>query len=300
MSPLSVPEGAAVTTTAAHPASAHAAEQHTPGAAAHRRTDPTAGERAAHQHEEAEHLLALAEASTDPRRRTRLQQEAVLLTLDLAEAVAHRYRGRGIDLEDLVQVGRMALVKAARGYRVGRGASFPAYAVPTISGEIKRYFRDSGWAVRPPRRLQEARAELGAREAELQQDLQREPSLREIADAMSLVPEDVREARACGAAYNAMSLDAPVPGTDSPLQLPADGADPYSAFDVHDALLQALGSLTERELKIVHLRFVEERTQAQIGEVLGVSQMQVSRLLAAILGRLREHLTAAEEGQAAS
>ena len=129
-------------------------------------------------HARAEELLAQVEVTTDPEERERLRQEVVLLTLDLADTVARRYRSRGIDHEDLVQVGRMALVKAVRGYRSGAGNSFPAYAVPTISGEIKRHFRDFGWAVRPPRRLQELRAGLAAAEDTLRQELGREPTPR--------------------------------------------------------------------------------------------------------------------------
>jgi RNA polymerase sigma-B factor len=111
-------------------------------------------------HERAEALLSALQESSDAERRAKLPSEAVLLTLDLAEGVARRFRGRGMELEDLVQLGRIALVKAAQGYRCRRGRSFAAYAVPMIAGEVKRHFRDNAWAVRPPRRLQELRAEL--------------------------------------------------------------------------------------------------------------------------------------------
>jgi RNA polymerase sigma-B factor len=251
---------------------------------------PTAQFDAAHAHEQAEHLLASVEGCTDPSRRKRLQQEAVLLTLDLPEAIAHRYQGRGIDFEDLLQVGRMALVKAVRGYRPGRGASFAAYAVPTIAGEIKRYFRDCGWAVRPPRRLQEVRVELGAQEAQLQQELRREPTLDELAESMGLVREDIREVKVGCAAYSALSLDAPAPGLSGPAEMPDRGPDEYEAIETRDALRQALSGLTDRERQIVRRRFIDEWTQSQIGDELGVSQMQVSRLLSGILQQLREGL----------
>ncbi|HET7398041.1 MAG TPA: sigma-70 family RNA polymerase sigma factor [Intrasporangium sp.] len=242
-----------------------------------------------------ESLLQAADTASDPATRARLQQEAVLRSLPLAESVARRYYGRGIDLDDLVQVARMALVKAVRRYRPGAGAGFTVYAVPTISGEIKRYFRDSGWSVRPPRRLQELRVALVEHEERLLHDLRREPTLGDLAEAMSLPRTTVGEARLTSAAYRALSLDAPVPGSEARAELP-DPADAFDALETHDALRRALAQLTDRERQIVHLRFVDECTQAQIGAALGVSQMQVSRLLVGILRKLRDRLTE-EEGE---
>lgn len=250
----------------------------------------SAGGRRAEDGRVEELLLEIAECG-DTKRVSRLQQEVVLLTLDLAEAVAHRYRGRGIDLDDLIQVGRMALVKAVRGYQPGRGGSFAAYAVPTISGEIKRYFRDCGWTVRPPRRLQELRADLAEQEARLQQELHRAPAVAEIAAAMNLTPSEVSEAQQTATAYSALSLDAPAPGSEAPMDLADTLSDPYAAVDTREALRHAVSQLGPRDRQILQLRFVEERTQSQIGEVLGVSQMQVSRLLASITARLRDQLT---------
>jgi RNA polymerase sigma-B factor len=245
-----------------------------------------------------EALLAEAASVEEPAAAARLRQEAVLLSLHLAEGAAHRYRGRGIEFEDLLQVGRMALVKAVRGYQHDRGGSFAAYAIPTISGEIKRYFRDCGWAVRPPRRLQEIRAGLSEREAALQQELQRTPTSEELADALGVELDEVAQARLTSAAYSALSLDAPAPGSDmeSPLELASDEVDGFELVERRDALRQALATLTPREQRIIRLRFVEECTQTQIGEDLGVSQMQVSRLLTRTLARLRERL---EEGEVA-
>ncbi len=243
-------------------------------------------------HERAEALLRESRDG-DPCRRERLEQEAVLLTMDIADAVASRYRNRGIDAEDLAQVARLALVKAARGYEPGHGRGFPAYAVPTVTGEVKRYFRDRGWAVRPPRRLQELRADLGTEEERLRQSLGREPTDAEVAEPLGVAVDEVRAARACQGAYTAVSLDAP---TALAGQIgPRAGIDPYASLDLRDALARALARLTSRERTIVRLRFVEERTQSEIGRSLGVSQMQVSRLLATILGRLRLALTDAED-----
>jgi len=216
----------------------------------------------------------------------RCRHEAVLLSLDLADMVARRYSGRGIEDDDLVQVARMALVKAVRGYRPGRGHSFAAYAVPTVSGEVKRYFRDKGWAVRPPRRLQERRVQLLAAEEELRHELSREPSRTELAQRLGLDLAELDETTACFTAYHAHSLD--VPARDGgALDVGVDGEDEADRLVLRDALVHAVTQLTERERVIVRLRFVDECTQSEIGAVLGVSQMQVSRLLAGILRRLR-------------
>ena len=139
-------------------------------------------------HERAQALLAEAESCPDGGRGAELRRQAVVLTLDLADAVARRFRGRGMDIEDLVQVGRVALLKAAHGYRCGCGSSFAAYAVPTISGEIKRHFRDHGWMVRPPRRMQELRAELVREEDDLRQRLLRDPTEAELGPQPGVAP----------------------------------------------------------------------------------------------------------------
>ncbi len=253
-------------------------------------SDPSPVNTSLPDHERAEQILADVEGSRDRERRIRAQQEAVMLTLDLADKVARRYRGRGIEADDLRQVARMALVKAVWGYRPGRGSGFAAYAVPTIAGEIKRHFRDCGWAVRPPRRLQEIRADLAAAEETLRQECRREPTTGELAESLGLGAAEVREVRQCSGAYRALSLDLPAAVSTVEQQLAAHGTDPFWAYDLRAALGEALSRLSEQEREIVRLRFVEERTQSEIGRVLGVSQMQVSRLLAAILGRLRQDL----------
>lgn len=239
-------------------------------------------------HERAEALLAEVERCSDAERRAELRREAVVLTLDLADGVARRFRGRGIELEDLVQVGRVALLKAAHGYRCGCGGSFAAYAVPTISGEIKRHFRDHGWMIRPPRRMQELRAELLSEEDHLRQRLLRDPTEAELARSLGLPRSDVREAHACSRAYRAMSLD--VPPDLGAHELVTDDPSLDDLIADRDLLVRALEGLNDRERLIVRLRFVEEQTQSQIGVALGVSQMQVSRLLAGILGKLRNDL----------
>ena len=163
-------------------------------------------------HARAEELLAEVETCHDRCRQGELRREAVVLTLDLVDGVARRYHGRGMERDDLVQVGRMALVKAANGYRCGQGSSFAAYAVPTISGEIKRYFRDTGWAVRPPRRLQELRSRMAQVTQQLSQHTGRAPTVRELAEALQVSSDDVVEAMVSGNGYTTASLDTPPDG----------------------------------------------------------------------------------------
>jgi RNA polymerase sigma-B factor len=241
-------------------------------------------------HLRAEQLLAEVETCHDRSRRGALRQEAVVLTLDLVDGVARRYHGRGMERDDLVQVGRMALVKAANGYRCGQGSSFAAYAVPTISGEIKRHFRDQGWLVRPPRRLQELRFEVAGEQERLRHLLLREPTDAELARGLAVDREQVREVHSSSMAYHAMPLDL----LDGP-GLPCDEVWFEDVVVARDALGRALEGLGERDRLIVRLRFVEEQTQSQIGALLGVSQMQVSRLLTAILERLRASMSPAGE-----
>ena len=241
-------------------------------------------------HDQAEALLLRALSAADERAAEALREEAVVLTLDLPEQVARRYAGRGIDHDDLVQVGRLGLVKAAAGYRAGVGSCFAAYAMPTISGEVKRHFRDCGWSVRPPRRLQEVRALLGAEEEELTQQLHRTPTRDELADGLGIDSDEVTLARLCGSAYSTVSLDQPDDRGGARVDAFADESADIDRMLSLSSLRTALAVLTDRERLIIRLRFVEERTQSEIGRVLGVSQMQVSRLLTAILTTLREGL----------
>lgn len=241
-------------------------------------------------HLRAEVLLAEVERCRDRSRRVELRREAVVLTLDLVDGVARRYQGRGMERDDLVQVGRLALVKAANGYRCGKGSSFAAYAVPTICGEIKRHFRDQGWLVRPPRRLQELRTEVAREQERLRHVLLREPTDAEVAQGLEISTDEVREVRSSAMAYHAKPVDlleqARLPAAESWLD---------DVVVDRDALRHALAALGERDLLIVRLRFVEEQTQSQIGATLGVSQMQVSRLLTSILQRLRTSTSASGE-----
>jgi RNA polymerase sigma-B factor len=246
-----------------------------------------------------ERLLAQRDAAPGPAQRAELEEAAVLEGLPLAESVARRYSGRGLEHDDLLQVARLALVKAVRRYRPEEGAGFAAYAVPTIAGEVKRHFRNCGWAVRPPRRLQEFRARLAAQEERLLHELHREPTLDDLARALEATPSEVAEARLSSAAYSTCSLDSPSTVQGRP-ELAVSATDEYAALESREALRAALVTLSPRDRQLIRLRFVEELTQAELGRVLGVSQMQVSRLLAGVLRRLRAQLDNDEAAEPAT
>ncbi|MFH8217577.1 RNA polymerase sigma factor SigF [Streptomyces sp. NPDC018057] len=215
------------------------------------------------------------------------------MNMSLVRFAAGRYRSRSPEeMEDIVQVGMIGLIKAIDRFEISREVEFTSFAVPYIVGEIKRFFRDTSWAVHVPRRLQEARVHLAQATEELRSRMGRTPSTRELAELMSLSEAEVVEARIASNGYRAASLDAALStGDDSETPL-ADfiGFDDAALALVEDfhALAPVIAALDERDRQIIHMRFVEELTQAQIGERLGVSQMHVSRLLSRCLTRLRE------------
>jgi RNA polymerase sigma-B factor len=237
-----------------------------------------------------EALLGCLAMCQHHRQRRCLEDRVVLLTLHLADTAARRYGGRGVDLDDLTQVARLALIKAVRGYRHGRGPSFAAYALPTVTGELKRHFRDHGWAIRPPRQLQEVSLRIARQESALRQSLQRDPTDDELAAAVGVTLDTLVEARAAGRGYHTASLDG---GLSTSLQV-HDARDYIDELLTSQTLSNALAQLTPRQRQILHMRFVEERTQSEIGQAIGVSQMQVSRLLTTILAKLRASLDEAD------
>lgn len=246
-------------------------------------------------------VLATELASiTNADQRAELLDAICRLALPLADGIALRYRGRGIDVDDLKQVARTALVKAVTRYRPGSGRSFAAFASPTISGEIKRWFRDHGWSVRPPRRLQELRVLVSTQGERLRHELGREPTCAELADALAVAPSEVSEARVCSAGYHAVSLDMPTAGGTAVGEHLLAMSAPFAIVDSLDALRRALPLLTDRQRRVLHLRFVEELTQSEIGEEIGVSQMQVSRILSSTLAALREQLRDGDKDRANS
>ncbi|GGS21437.1 RNA polymerase sigma factor [Streptomyces aureoverticillatus] len=222
------------------------------------------------------------------------------MNLSLVRYAASRYRGRGADeMEDIVQVGTIGLIKAIDRFDLSREVEFATFAVPYIVGEIKRFFRDTSWAVHVPRRLQEARIELVKATEELATRLDREPTTAELAELMSLTEEEVIEARKASNGYTSASLNSALlmGGSDDGEAALADFiGEEDAAFELVDdfnSLAPLIEELSDRDREIIHMRFVDELTQAEIGERLGVSQMQVSRLLKRILGRLRTGLVPA-------
>ncbi|AZM51876.1 B/F/G family RNA polymerase sigma-70 factor [Streptomyces sp. WAC 01529] len=214
------------------------------------------------------------------------------LNMSLVRYAAGRFRNRGDEMEDIVQVGMIGLIKAIDRFELSREVQFATFAVPYIVGEIKRFFRDTSWAVHVPRRLQEARVELAKATEELSSRLGRSPTVDELATLMNLTPEEVIEARLASNGYNSASLDAVLHGDSNDETPLADFIGEVDASlelveDFH-ALAPLVAGLPERDRELLHLRFVEELTQSQIGERLGVSQMQVSRLLSRTLANLRK------------
>ncbi|RCG29250.1 SigB/SigF/SigG family RNA polymerase sigma factor [Streptomyces diacarni] len=219
------------------------------------------------------------------------------MNLSLVRYAASRFRSSGEEMDDIVQVGTIGLIKAIDRFQVSRELAFTTFAVPYIVGEIKRFFRDTTWAVHVPRRLQEARAQLVRAAEELRSRLDREPTVAELAALMSLAESEVVEAQKASNGYTTSSLDTTSTGDDDTALAHRIGSpDPALALveDFH-ALAPLISALDERDRKLLHYRFVDELTQTEIGERLGVTQMHVSRLLNRLLGRLRDGMTPAGE-----
>ncbi|MFJ2399329.1 RNA polymerase sigma factor SigF [Streptomyces sp. NPDC087843] len=215
------------------------------------------------------------------------------MNMSLVQYAAGRFRSRGQEeMEDIVQVGTIGLIKAIDRFELTREVEFTSFAVPYIVGEIKRFFRDTSWAVHVPRRLQEARIQLAKATEELRSRLGRMPSVRELSQLMCLSEEEVNEARLASNGYNSSSLDATISSSEDGEAALADfiGVNDNALELIEDfnALAPMIAGLDDRERRIIHMRFVDELTQAQIGEHLGISQMHVSRLLNRTLAKLRE------------
>ena len=220
---------------------------------------------------------------------TLLREEVVLLNLSVAVAIASRYRSKGIPLDDLRQVASLGLVKAANGFDPTVGRDFLSYAVPTISGEVKRHFRDRGWTVRPPRRVQELQARISSVSADSTQSPGSLARPAEVAARLGVDVNEVIEALTCNG-FSPMSLDLPVgePGSSASFgDLLSSGRDDYGHAENVIVLREALAVLSPRDLLILQRRFFEDRTQQEVGLEIGLSQMQVSRVQARILRQLR-------------
>lgn len=233
-----------------------------------------------------------------PAERARYEEAAVELNLDVARDVAKRFRGRGIADEDLQQVTYLGLVKAVRTYDPTKASDLLTFAVPTIRGELRRHFRDQGWMVRPPRSIQELQAKVTAAEAELYQRVERAPRADEIADHLGVDVDRVVAAQSANGCFTPTSLDDTGPaGDDTPtVDRLGDDDQGFERAEARMMLQPLLRDLSRRERRILDLRFCHGWNQAEIGADIGVTQMQVSRLLQQILSRLRSRL---EQGVAA-
>ena len=211
--------------------------------------------------------------------------------LPLARQLARRYQRPEEPFDDLFQVACLGLVKAIDRFDLSRDVAFSSYAVPTILGEIKRYFRDRTWSVRVPRDLQELALRVDRKVSELSTDLRRQPTVTEIAEAVGIEEEDVLEALEASGAYRATSLSLPRNGDDERGETLGDTVgtfeEGFALAEDRATLARLLETVSPREREVLRLRFEEDLTQAEIGELIGVSQMQVSRIIRQALARLR-------------
>jgi len=214
--------------------------------------------------------------------------------LPLADHIARRFEGRGELRDDLVQVARVGLVNAVTRFDVETGSDFVSFAVPTIMGEVRRYFRDNSWSVKVPRRLKDLHLRLGAATAELSQRLGRAPTSSELARELELSRDEVVEGLVAGSSYNTLSIDSAGSANEDDVRSIAETLGDIDAgmdrIEDREALRPLLNALPERERVVLVLRFFESMTQTQIAERVGISQMHVSRLLAKSLAELRDQL----------
>jgi RNA polymerase sigma-B factor len=231
----------------------------------------------------------------DPSERDRIREELVRGYESLVHFLARRFQNRGEPLEDIVQVGFLGLIKAIERFDPGLGNEFTTFATPTILGEIRRYFRDKGWAIRFPRRLQELYQQVVRTNEELKNELNRQPSVAEVAERLGVEPDDVLEAMEMSSALTPISIDATIGGSGEEggrqLGEAVGSEDPnLDRVEMREVLEQAMRHLNERERRIMIMRFFEEMSQSEVAKRLGISQMHVSRLQRAALEQLREYL----------
>lgn len=243
---------------------------------------------------ERELLAKLAAMDADDPVRRDVRDALVTMHLPLVEHLARRFRDRGEHHEDLVQVGTIGLIKSVDRFDLDRGVEFSTYATPTIVGEIKRHFRDRGWAIRVPRRLQELRLQLNHGTAQLTQELGRSPTVAELAKHLEITEDEVLEGLESAQAYATASLDGNAgEGGEEGASVAATlgSIDPeLEGVENRESLRPLLMALPEREKRILQLRFFEHKTQSEIAREVGLSQMHVSRLLAKTLAQLREQM----------
>jgi RNA polymerase sigma-B factor len=250
---------------------------------------------ALHKDDPHEMVQALAALPDHHPSRQAVRNQAIEAWLPLAEHVARRFAGKGEPLQDLVQTAVVGLIKAIDRFDPARGNGFVAFAMPTVIGELKRYFRDHTWDVHVPRHLQEVRIAVARSTEQLAQDLGHLPTPAEVASALKLPEEQVREGIRAGGAYSTASLDVPA-RDESGRSGPALGEtigeedDALALAELRMTAAPAVAALPERDRRILHLRFYGNLTQQQIADELGISQMHVSRLLARAIATLRAEL----------
>jgi RNA polymerase sigma-B factor len=244
--------------------------------------------------ERARHTDTIVSDLRDARREAEqreLTRQLIETNASVARSMAARYRNRGVDLDDLEQVALLGLTKAAQRFDPDAGHDFLSFAVPTIRGELRRYFRDQGWMVRPPRRVQDLQARMAAAQDELEPRLGRSPRPSEIAEHLGVDLSDVIEALAADGCFTPTSLDATVgDGTSSLGDLLGHEDRALAWTEARVVLAPVLRRLSPRDRRILHLRFFEERTQQEIADEVGLTQAQVSRVITRILAELRAGL----------
>ncbi len=241
------------------------------------------------------HALFTDLRATDPGSASHrgVRDDLVRLHLPLVEHCARRFLNRGEPFDDLMQVGTIGLIKAVDRFDDERGVEFSTYATPTILGEIKRHFRDKGWAIRVPRRLQELRMSIGRASADLSQELGRSPTTAELATRLGVEVEEVLEGLESANAYATLSLDAGDDAEDSPgsmLDTLGEHDEGLEHVEIRESVKPLIEMLPARERRILLLRFFRGMTQSQIADEIGVSQMHVSRLLSRTLEHLRSEM----------
>lgn len=234
----------------------------------------------------------LRRATSDAARRE-LVDELIATHVAVARSLAARYRNRGIDVDDLEQVALVGLVKAARRFDPFAGHDFMSYAVPTVRGELRRHFRDSGWMIRVPRSVQQLQSRIRASQHELEALLGRSPRPSEIAVHLGADPDDVVEALAADGCFRPASIDSSAGDQDGGTIADVLGGEDrgFASLEARLVLDSAVGRLTERDRQILRWRFVEELTQREIAGLVGLTQAQVSRTITRLLARLRTDLS---------
>lgn len=242
--------------------------------------------------DESEALLHMADGSPEPEKRA-IHDQVIEMNLGLARSLAARYAGKGPDFDDLLQVASMGLVKAVQRYDVGKG-HFASYAVPTILGELKRYFRDRAWMVRPPRRLQELQSVISSARAELSQSVQGTVDAEILAEYIGADAQDIREAMAASGCFAPISLDVDpaAAGRHSAARAVSIEEPGYELAERLATVSEHCRNLSEADRRLLALRFFDDKTQQEIAEEVGMSQMQVSRHLKRILSFLHDSVMA--------